>query len=163
MKPFRFGVSVRVAPTRSAWWDKAKKAEDLGYSTFLVADHLSEMFPPLVGLVAAADATTTLRVGTFVVNNDLRHPVVLAREAAAADVLTEGRFELGIGAGHMQTEYEEAGIRFDRGGTRIDRLTESVAIIKALWSGAQVTFAGDHYSVSSHRCFPVPVPRPGPP
>jgi len=163
MKPFRFGVSVRGAASRAEWSKKAKKAEDLGYSTFLVADHLAEMFPPLIGLVAAADATTTLRVGTFVVNNDLHHPVVLARETATVDLLADGRFELGIGAGHMQNEYEEAGIPFDSGGTRVDRLGESVAIIKALWSGQDVSFQGDYYSVSSHRIFPIPVQRPGPP
>ncbi len=104
MKPFRFGVSSRGAVSRSEWSQKAKKAEDLGYSTFLVADHLAEMFSPIPALVAAAASTRTLRVGTLVVNNDLRHPVLLARETAAIDLLTDGRFELGIGAGHRQSE-----------------------------------------------------------
>lgn len=163
MKPFRFGVSSRGALSRSEWSQKARKAEDLGYSTFLVADHLAEMFSPIPALVAAADSTTTLRVGTLVVNNDLRHPVLLARETAAIDLLTDGRFELGIGAGHMQSEYDEAGLVFDQGATRIDRLAESVAILKALWTGEQVTVLGQHYAVRGHRIYPVPVQRPGPP
>jgi probable F420-dependent oxidoreductase len=163
VKPFRFGVSVRSAASRAEWSRKAKKAEDLGYSTFLVADHLAEIFPPLAGLVAAAEATTTLRVGTLVVNNDFRHPVLLARETATVDLLTDGRLELGIGAGHMESEYDEAGMTFDSGGTRIDRLAESVAIVKALWSGEEVTFHGRHYTVTGHRIYPRPVQRPGPP
>ncbi|MGH7310888.1 MAG: TIGR03621 family F420-dependent LLM class oxidoreductase, partial [Candidatus Rokuibacteriota bacterium] len=114
-------------------------------------------------VMSAADATTSLRIGTNVLNNDLRHPVLLAREAATIDMLTDGRLELGLGAGYMRVEYEQAGLRFDRGGIRVDRLSESVPIIKMLLSGAEVTFAGQHYRVTGHTIHPRPVQRPHPP
>src|SRR5206468_6090937 len=100
--------------------------------------------------------TKSLRVGTNVLNNDLRHPVVLAREAATVDVLTDGRLELGLGAGYMRIEYDQAGLRFDRGGIRVERLAESVTIIKGLLGGADVSFAGQHYRVTGHRIHPRP-------
>src|SRR5258708_4940636 len=107
MKPFRFGVSVRSAESRTSWGPRAKQIEDLGYSTLLIPDQRLECRPPFVPLMSAADATTTLRVGTFVINNDFRQPVLLSREAAAVDLLSGGRLELGLGAGHMQSEYDE--------------------------------------------------------
>ena len=112
MNRFRFGVSAWDASSSAEWADKARKIEALGFSTLLVPDHLSNAFPPLVPLVSAADATTSLRVGTFVVNNDFRHPVLLAREAATVDLLTDGRLELGLGAGHMRSEYDQVGLPF---------------------------------------------------
>src|SRR5438132_6058089 len=158
MRSFRFGVSVRRAASRAEWQEQARRAEALGYSTFLVADHLAEVVPPLLPLVSAADATTTLRVGTFVLNNDFRHPALVAREAATLDLLTDGRFELGLGAGHMQSEYDQIGLPFDAAGTRVERLAESVAVVKALLAGDEVTHAGLHYHLDGHRCFP-PGPR----
>ncbi len=163
MKLFRFGVNVRDAGSRAEWQDKARKAEALGYSVFLVPDHLAAMLATLPAVMSAADATTSLRIGTNVLNNDLRHPVLLAREAATIDMLTDGRLELGLGAGYMRVEYEQAGLRFDRGGIRVDRLSESVPIIKMLLSGAEVTFAGQHYRVTGHTIHPRPVQRPHPP
>jgi probable F420-dependent oxidoreductase len=163
MKPFRFGVNVRDAASRAEWQDKARKAEALGYSVLLVPDHLAVMLATIPAVMSAADATTTLRIGTNVLNNDLRHPVLLAREAATIDVLTDGRFELGLGAGYMRIEYDQAGLRFDRGGIRVDRLSESLAIIKGLLSGADVNFAGQHYRVAGHKIHPLPVQRPHPP
>ena len=121
-RPFRFGVSVGDAPTRRAWTDKARRAEALGYDTLLVADHLVDVLAPIPALVAAADATTEVRVGSLVLANDFRHPVLVAREAATADLLTDGRFELGLGAGHMRSEYDEVGIEFASAGTRVGRL-----------------------------------------
>src|SRR5512133_2080074 len=112
-RPFRFGVSVRHATTRTEWVDKARRAEALGYSVFLCPDHVTDVLPPLLPPVSAADATETLRVGTFVLNNALRHPVLVARDAATIDLLSEGRFELGLGAGHQEAEYDEVGLRFD--------------------------------------------------
>ena len=162
-RPFRFGVSVWTAGSREEWRAKARRAEELGYSTLLVPDHLAELFPPLVPLISAAEATTRLRVGTLVLNNDFRHPVLVAREAAAIDLLTDGRFELGIGAGHMRSEYDQAGIPFDPAATRIDRLTESVAIIKGLLAGETVTFSGQHYHVAEHTNHPTPAQQPHPP
>ena len=163
MKPFRFGINVRDAASRAGWQDKARKAEQLGYSVLLVPDHLAAMLATIPAVMSAADATKSLRVGTNVLNNDLRHPVLLAREAATMDLLTDGRFELGLGAGYVQLEYEQAGLRFDRGGVRVERLAESVRVIKALLGGAEVDFAGQHYRVAGHTIHPRPVQRPHPP
>src|SRR2546429_5826243 len=125
MKPFRFGVNVRTAASQAEWADKARKVEALGYAVLLVPDHLAELLAPLPALAAAAAATTRLRVGTAVLNNDFRHPALLAREAATLDVLSDGRLELGLGAGHIRSEYEQAGLAFDPGATRVQRLGEA--------------------------------------
>ena len=162
-KPFRFGVNVRDATSRVAWQDKARKAEALGYSVLLVPDHLAAMLATVPAVMSAADATRTLRIGTNVLNNDLRHPVLLAREAATMDLLTDGRLELGLGAGYMKVEYDQAGLRFDRGGVRVERLAESVAIVKGLLRGDEVDFAGAYYRVAAHRIHPRPLQRPHPP
>ena len=163
MRPFRFGVNVRTTGSSAAWADKARRVEALGYAVLLVPDHLSELLAPMPGLTAAAAATTRLRVGTAVLNNDFRHPVLVAREAATVDMLSAGRLELGLGAGHMQSEYEQAGLVFDPGATRVERLAESVTLIKRLLEGESVTFAGQHYRVSGHTIHPHPVQRPRPP
>jgi probable F420-dependent oxidoreductase len=163
MRPFRFGVNVRHAKSRSEWRETARKIEDLGYATLTLPDHLSELIAPMPALVSAAEATTTLRVGTNVLNNDLRHPVLVAREAAAVDLLTDGRLQLGLGAGAIRAEYEQAGLDFDRGRTRVERLAEAVTIIKGLFTGEKFTFAGRHYHVTDHVIAPSPVQRPHPP
>jgi len=163
MKPFRFGINIRDASSCAEWQDKARKVEALGYAVLLVPDHLAAMLASIPAVMSAADATTRLRIGTNVLNNDLRHPVLLAREVATMDLLTDGRLELGLGAGYMRIEYDQAGLRFDRGGIRVERLTESVQIIKDLLGGAEVTFVGRHYRVTSHKTYPLPVQRPRPP
>jgi probable F420-dependent oxidoreductase len=163
MKPFRFGINARDAASRAGWQDKARRVEDLGYSVLMVPDHLAAMLAPIPAAVSAAAATKSLRVGTNVLNNDFRHPVLVAREAATADLLTDGRFELGLGAGHMRSENDEAGLPFERGRVRVERLAEAVTIIKDLLAGAEVTFAGQHYRVAGHTIHPRPVQRPHPP
>ena len=163
MKPFRFGINARDARSRAEWQDKARRIEALGYSVLLVPDHLAAMLATIPAVVSAADATKSLRVGTNVLNNDLRHPVLLAREAATIDLITDGRLELGLGAGYMRPEYDQAGLRFERGGVRVERLAEAVTVIKGLLSGARVDFAGQHYRVTGHRVYPRPVQRPHPP
>jgi probable F420-dependent oxidoreductase len=163
MKPFRFGINVRTAASHAEWADKARKVEALGYAVLLVPDHLAELLAPFPALAAAAAATTRLRVGTAVLNNDFRHPALLAREAATLDVLSDGRLELGLGAGHMQSEYEQAGLAFDSGATRVERLGEAVVIVKRLLEGESVTFAGRYYRVTGHAIHPRPVQRPRPP
>ena len=149
--------------SRAEWTDKARKLEDLGYAVLTVPDHLAKFLAPIPALVAAALATKALRVGTLVLNNDFRHPVLIAREAATVDRLSDGRLELGVGAGHMRSEYDQAGLSFGSGGARVDRLTEAVAIIKALLAGESVTFSGTHYRVTEHTVHPIPVQRPHPP
>jgi len=163
VKPFRFGVNVRTAGSGADWADKARKVEALGYSVLCVPDHLAELLAPLPALAAAAAATKHLRVGTAVLNNDFRHPVLLAREAATLDVLSDGRLELGLGAGHMQSEYEQVGLPFDPGATRVERLEEAVVIVKRLLEGEPVTFGGRHYRVTGHTIHPRPIQRPRPP
>jgi probable F420-dependent oxidoreductase len=162
-KSFRFGLNVRDAKSRIDWQDKARTAEALGYSVLLVPDHLGAMLATVPAVMSAADATRTLRIGTNVLNNDLRHPVLLAREAATMDLLTDGRLELGLGAGYAKVEYDQAGLRFDPGGVRVERLAEAVAIIKALLAGAEVDVAGEHYRVVGHKIHPLPLQRPRPP
>jgi probable F420-dependent oxidoreductase len=163
MRPFRFGVSVRTVEPAAGWAALARKVEALGYSTLNLPDHLTARLAPIPALTAAATATTRLRVGTLVLNNDFRHPVLLAREAATLDVLSGGRVELGLGAGYARAEYEEAGLAYDRGAVRVDRLGESVVIIKRLFEGGAVTFDGRHYAVTKHTLYPPPVQRPRPP
>jgi probable F420-dependent oxidoreductase len=157
VRDFRFGVSILAAGDRAEWRAKARRAEALGFDVLLVADHLADLVPPLTALCTAAEATERLRVGTFVVNNDFRHPVLLAREAATVDLLTDGRLELGLGAGHMKHEYDEAGLRFEHAAVRVARLAESVEIVRGLLDGEEVTFVGEHYTVRGHRSFPAPA------
>jgi probable F420-dependent oxidoreductase len=155
-RPFRFGISVRTGESRADWQEQARKVEALGYSTLLVPDHVTPILPPLLPLLSAADATTDLHVGTFVLNNDLRHPALVARDAAVLDLLTDGRFELGLGAGYREAEYAELGIEFDPDRVRVERLAEAVAIVKGLLAGDEVTHQGVHYRVAGHRVHPVP-------
>src|SRR4029077_20866731 len=128
MKPFRFGVNVGRARSRAEWVEQARKIEGLGYDVMTVPDHLTDLFAPMPAVLSAAEATKHLRVGTNVLNNDLRHPVLVAREAATIDLLTDGRLQLGLGAGSLKSEYDQAGLGFDRGATRVARLAEAVTI-----------------------------------
>jgi probable F420-dependent oxidoreductase len=161
--PFRFGIQCRGAADGRTWRELARQAEDLGWSTLTLPDHFEDALAPTPALMAAADATSVLRVGTMVYANDYRHPVVLAKEAATLDVLTGGRFDLGLGAGWMTTDYEQAGVPLDRPGVRIDRLTEALDVLRGLWAGEPLTFAGDHYRVSEMEGFPKPSTSGGPP
>lgn len=163
MHPFRFGIQCKEPVDAVGWPALARKVEDLGWSTLTVADHFNDQLAPLPALMAAAAATTTLRVGTMVLSNDYRHPVVLAKEAATLDVLTGGRFELGIGAGWMTTDYEGAGIPLDRPGTRIERLAESLDVLRGLWGPGPFSFDGEHYRVRDLEGQPAPVTPGGPP
>ena len=149
MGGFRFALQASGAASPGAWRDLARKTEDLGYSTLYVPDHLDDQWAPMVAVTVAAEATTTLRVGTLVLDNDFRHPVVLAKEAATLDVVTGGRFEFGIGAGWLRADYEQSGIRMDQPAVRVARLAESVAIMRAMWRDGSATFEGEHYRVTA--------------
>jgi probable F420-dependent oxidoreductase len=161
-KPFRFGIQAALAPTGPTWGELARKVEDLGYATLTVSDHLDDQYAPTPALMAAADATTTLRIGSLTYANDYHHPVVLAKEAATIDVLSGGRFEFGIGAGWMTTDYEQAGIPLDRPGVRIARLAEALDVITGLWADGPCTVEGRHYAVRGLDGSPRPVQRTGP-
>jgi probable F420-dependent oxidoreductase len=165
VRPFRFGVQCSSPPTVSAgsWAALARKVEDLGYARLTVSDHLDEQLAPIAALMAAADATTTLRLGAMVFCNDYRHPVVLAKEAATLDVLSGGRFELGLGAGWMIADYRRAGIPLDPAGVRIARLEEAIAVIKGLFADAPLSYQGAYYQVDGLAGTPKPVQRPHPP
>jgi len=147
----------------TAWAELARTCEGLGYSVLTVADHFDNQYAPVPALMAAADATTTLRVGALVLCTDYTHPVVIAKEAATLDLLSEGRFELGLGAGWMTTDYAQSGIEFDAAGTRIERLEEAVSVIAGLWSDAPCTFDGNHYRVTALDSRPKPHQQPRPP
>jgi probable F420-dependent oxidoreductase len=165
-RKFRFAAQLSKAPdgTAASWADQARKAEDIGYSTLLMPDHFGDQLAPVPALMAAADATSTPRVGTLVFDNDYRHPVVLAKEAATLDVLSGGRLELGLGAGWMRTDYEESGIAYDPPGVRVDRFAEGVAVIAGLLSSDEpFSFSGKYYNVTDHTLLPRPVQRPRPP
>jgi len=163
MHPFSFGLQCKGPADRRGWAELARRLEDLGYGSLTVADHLDEPLAPLPALLAAAEATSTLRVGTMVLANDYRHPVMLAKEAATLDVLTDGRFDLGIGAGWMTVDYEAAGIALDRPGVRIDRLEEALAVLRGAWAQEPFTFHGEHYQVTDLVLPPAPVTTGGPP
>src|SRR2546428_2830438 len=163
MKPFRFGVNVRTAGSHAEWADKARKVERLGYSVLLVPDHLAELLAPFPALAGAAAATTRLRVGTAVLNNDFRHPVLTAREAATLDVLSDGRLELGLGAGHMQSEYEAAGLGFDPGATRVERLAEAGVGRQPPAEGGTGPHTRKQQPLNRHTKHPPPPHSPRPP
>lgn len=163
MRPFRFGVLARVAHSREEWLEKARRAEALGYAIFLVPDHFRDQVATSVGIMAAAAATTTIRVGSMVYDNDFRHPAVVAKDAATLDLLTGGRFELGLGAGWLLPDYAQTGIPFDAGRVRVERLEEAARIITAYLEGGPVTVKGKHYAVTALEGLPRPVQRPRPP
>src|ERR1700689_198937 len=156
MLPFRFGVYSAVTPSMSAWRDQARTAEGLGYSTLYISDHLDAQFGPLVATTVAAEATSPLHVGPFVLNNDFRHPVVLAKEIATLGLAAEGRVGVGLGAGWLRSDYDETGTEFNDAGARIARLAESLTILKSLWGEDETNFDGVHYSVHGARCEPRP-------
>ena len=159
-RAFRFGVLVSRAESAAEWRDLARKAEDLGYATLLIADHFGRQLAPLPALIAAAASTTKLRVGTFVLDNDFRHPALTAKEAATVSVLTEGRLDLGIGAGWNPSDYTKTGLTFESAGTRVGRLQEAVKIIKRLLDGETLTFQGRYYRVKDLEGAPKPERRP---
>ncbi|MFC9977661.1 TIGR03621 family F420-dependent LLM class oxidoreductase [Spirillospora sp. NPDC127200] len=163
--PLRFGVVAESARTVEDLVTTARRAEELGYATLTLRDHfVAEPFgdqpAPMIALTAAACATRTLRLGTLVLANDYRHPVLLAKEAATLDQVSGGRFELGVGAGWLREEYERGGLAFDPAGVRVDRLAESLRLLRGLLGGEKVTFAGEHYAVRDLAVFPVPERRP---
>lgn len=162
-RPFRFGIQAGTVTDARGWTELARRCEDVGVSTLTMADHLDEQLAPIAGLMAAAAATATLRIGALVFCNDYRHPAVLAKEAATLDVLSDGRFELGLGAGWMTSDYAQAGIPLDPAGVRIDRLAEALPIITALLAGETVHHDGEHYRIDGLTGSPRSVQRPHPP
>jgi probable F420-dependent oxidoreductase len=162
-RPFRFGVQLRGASSVQDWREKCRKVEALGYDTLLVADHFPRGLGAFTALASAAAVTDRIRVGTFVLANDFRHPANLAKEAATLDLLSDGRLELGIGAGWLRSEYEATGIPFDSAAVRIDRLAEALPLVKRLWTEDSVSHQGRFYNVTELSIFPRPAQTPHPP
>jgi probable F420-dependent oxidoreductase len=161
---FRFAIVAKQARPAAEFRALAQRAEALGYSTLYVPDHfVDHALGPIPAAMAAAAATTTLRVGTLVLGNDYRHPVVLASDLATIDLLSDGRLEIGLGAGWMTEDYDKAGIPLDRPSVRIARLEESIAVITGLMADGPFTFSGEHYQVRDLDGQPKPVQRPHPP
>ncbi len=153
----RFGVQVGALTTRAALVDTARRAEAAGFDVLVLPDHLGDAPAPLIPLVTVAEATTALRVGTLVINNDFHHPALLARDVAAVDIATDGRFELGIGAGHSRPEYASIGLPFDAARLRVGRLEEAAPILRRLLDGETVSHDSHDYHLDQVRCSPGPV------
>lgn len=161
-RPFRFAVQTSSAPDAKTWRERARKAEDLGYSTLYIPDHLGDQWGPIVAMTVAAEATEKLNVGTLVFDNDYRHPVLLGKEIATLDLISEGRVEFGLGAGWMRSDYEQAGLPYDPPGVRIERMVEGLAVMKQLWREGTAQMAGEHYRVSAAQGLPRPASPGGP-
>jgi probable F420-dependent oxidoreductase len=162
-RSFRFGVEMMGPFDGMSWADSARRLESLGYSTLFLPDHFHEGLGPITAMATAAAATTTLKVAPMVLNTDLRHPAVLARELASIDIVSQGRLEVGLGAGYNPLDYQRSGIAMDRPGIRVDRLIEHAQVLKALWSDQPTTFEGVHYQIGDLDGTPKPFTRGGPP
>lgn len=161
-RPFRFGVQVNATEHLQEWTGLARRIEAAGYATMTMPDHFTEQLAPVPALQCAADATTTLRLGALVYDNDYKHPVVLAKELATMDVLSEGRVEIGLGAGWMVNDYEQSGIPYDPPGVRVSRLVEGLAVIKGALGPEPFSFQGEHYTITDYDGRPKPVQTPPP-
>lgn len=160
-RPFRFGVVAAYAQSHTAWIMTARRVEALGYSTLLLPDRTTiGSLAPLTALAVAAEATTSLHIGSYVFCNEYRHPVLLAREAATLDLLSEGRFELGLGAGVSSFEFQRMGIPFASAGTRVEHLEETIQIMKQLFTEETVNFTGKHYTISEMKGQLKPIQKP---
>jgi probable F420-dependent oxidoreductase len=159
---FRFGIQLSNASSGADWAAQARRAEDLGYSTLFMPDHFGDQLAPVPALMAAADATTELKVGALVFDNDYKHPVVMAKELATIDVLSGGRLEVGIGAGWMKSDYDQSGIPMDPPGVRVSRMEEGIAVIKGCFAPGPCSFEGEHYTISGYDGLPKPVQSPPP-
>ena len=162
-RKLRFAVQQHGSADAAEWRRRAQSAESQGYSALYLPDHFSDQLAPIAALMAAADATSELRVGSLVFDNDYRHPVVLAKEAATLDVLSAGRLDFGLGAGWMRSDYDKSGIPHDTAGTRIERMEEGLKVIKGLWTGQPFSFSGRHYEIKDLEGTPLPVQKPHPP
>ena len=163
-RPFRFGVVAAYAPSHTAWIATARRVEELGYSTLLMPDRVSVgSLAPMPALAVAAQATTTLRFGSYVFCNGYRHPVMLAREAATLDMLSGGRFEIGLGTGVSGDEFQRMGLPYGSAGTRLGQLEETLQLLKLLFTEETVNFNGKYYTVTELRGKISTVQQPHPP
>ena len=162
-RQFRFGVQASIATSSALWLAKVRAVEDNGYAMLGVSDHFNSQLAAVPAMAAAAVSTSTLQIGATVLGNDFRHPAVLAKELATVDVLADGRTFIGLGAGWLRSDYTETGIPYDSPGVRIERLEETVAILKGLFGAEPFTFEGKHYRIDSLDGTPKPLQQPHPP
>jgi probable F420-dependent oxidoreductase len=162
-RPFTFLADGRAVGTGKDVAERARRAESMGFTGLLIPDHLIDQLAPVPAMATIAAATTRLRIGAFVLNNDLRHPAVLAQDFASLDVLSEGRLDVALGAGWNKPEYEEIGLPFDPVATRVDRLEEAIAVFKGLFGEAPFSFDGRFYTIRERNGQPKPVQKPHPP
>jgi probable F420-dependent oxidoreductase len=162
-RPFELLADARAPMPASELGALARRAEQAGFHAFVVPDHLLDQLSPVPAMAVIAAATERLRVGAFVLNNDLRHPAVLAQDLASLDVLSEGRLDVAIGAGWNRAEYDGIGLTFDDGPVRVSRLEEAVAVLKGCFGDGPFSYAGRHYRITDHDAGPQPVQRPHPP
>jgi probable F420-dependent oxidoreductase len=160
-RPFRFSVVAERAESRNKWLDKAHHIEDLGYTSLLVADHIWIDMDPTVALMAVADHTS-LRIGSHVFCNDFRNPVILARQAATLDMLSNGRFQFGLGCGYDPRDYEQTGIIFAEAGERVSRFEEALQLIKAFFTQETVSYTGKYYQTQEFKTSPKSIQKPHP-
>ncbi len=163
MRPFHFLADVHEIVDGPELAARARRAEHLGYHALVLPDHLIGQLSPAVTMATVAAATSTLRISAFVLNNDLRHPAVLAQDLASIDVLSGGRLDVAIGAGWNKPEYDAIGLPFDPTPVRQARLAESITVLKGLFEGSPFSFAGEHYTITDYAAEPVAVQRPHPP
>ncbi|HTD63205.1 MAG TPA: TIGR03621 family F420-dependent LLM class oxidoreductase [Verrucomicrobiae bacterium] len=163
-RKIRFSTQSGSQPTGQDWLARAKRLEAIGYATLSMPDHMvGGAWSNMPALGAAAAVTTKLRLGNLVLDNDFRNPVVLAREFATLDVISNGRVEIGLGAGWFDRDYQSTGIAFDRGRVRVARLAEAVTLMKRLFTEDEVTFDGTYYRTAKSECRPKTVQQPRPP
>ena len=163
-RPFRFGVVEANAPSRTAWVTIARRVEELGYATLLIPDRMNVgSLAPTAALAVAASVTTSLRVGSYVFCNGYRHPVLLAREVATLDLLSDGRFEPGLGTGVSSSEFQQLGIPYGSAGARVEHLAETLQIMKRLFTEETVSFTGKYYTITEMKGYPRPAQKPHPP
>jgi len=163
-RPFRFGVVEAHAPSRTAWVTIARRVEELGYATLLIPDRTNVgSLAPTPALAVAASVTTSLRVGSYVFCNGYRHPVLLAREVATLDLLSDGRFEPGLGTGVSSSEFQQLGIPYGSAGARVEHLAETLQIMKRLFTEETVSFTGKYYTITEMKGYPRPAQKPHPP
>jgi probable F420-dependent oxidoreductase len=163
MKPFRFLADARDIASVDELRETARRAEAIGIDTLAIPDHLIQQLAPMAAMAAIVSVSDRLRVTGFVLNNDLRHPAVMAQELASIDVLSGGRLDVAIGGGWNRAEYEAIGLPFDRTPVRQARLAEAIAVLKGCFGDESFSFAGKHYTISDYDAYPKPIQRPHPP
>jgi probable F420-dependent oxidoreductase len=174
--PFRFGLQAYAPESGKQWRELARKAESSGFSSFHLADHIIGPGPALAAtghpvqtvaaipaMAVAAEATSTIKVGCRVLCVDYRNPVMLAKEVATLDFFSEGRLELGLGAGWLQGEYEAVGIPFDRAGVRLDRFEEVIGLLRASFAEGELNIDTTHVHAVGFEAVPKPFTKSGPP